>query len=29
VVEGKGASSLLDRAALTTRLAEYRRRRGG
>ncbi|HEU5189481.1 MAG TPA: PfkB family carbohydrate kinase [Methylomirabilota bacterium] len=28
-VEGKGASSLLDRAALTTRLAEYRRRRGG
>ena len=29
VVEGKGASGLLDRAALTTRLAEYRRRRGG
>ena len=29
VVEGKGASSLLDRAGLTTRLAEYRRRRGG
>ena len=29
VVEGKGASALLDRAALTTRLAEYRRRRGG
>jgi len=29
VVEGKGASNLLDRAALTTRLAEYRRRRGG
>lgn len=29
VVEGKGAAALLDRAALTTRLAEYRRRRGG
>ena len=29
VVEGKGPSGLLDRAALTTRLAEYRRRRGG
>lgn len=29
VVEGKGASALLDRAGLTTRLAEYRRRRGG
>jgi sugar/nucleoside kinase (ribokinase family) len=29
VVEGKGATGLLDRAALTTRLAEYRRRRVG
>jgi 1D-myo-inositol 3-kinase len=29
VVEGKGAAALLDRAGLTTRLAEYRRRRGG
>lgn len=29
MVEGKGASGLLDRAGLTTRLAEYRRRRGG
>lgn len=29
VVEGKGASGVLDRAVLTTRLAEYRRRRGG